>query len=201
MNGKHYIVIAESKIGIHSNNGLSKDGHTMYALTFPVIIGKFGEEYASMTTLKSNSTFKEIVKQYKTFPAEKCFILLSHDLDENGELMAEALKDNLCDAGVNPLHIFRTPLTEKGYIGVRQFVSSPSFKAFLYHQQEIMKRLKNAGLPTMGISKILALKYLSKNQEPKFKIGVLAKGALTGADPRGTSTATAIQQYLKMNKD
>ncbi|MDD4969871.1 MAG: hypothetical protein PHT07_10630 [Paludibacter sp.] len=193
----HYIVIAESIIGSHRMDGSTSTDLTMYALTYLSRIEKINNEYLVRAELNDNKTFRAIIDEYVAYRqgGADVSVLVSFDLDENGEIMAEAMKDALIDAGVDPFDIFRVPLTESGYVAIKEFADTSKFKVYLWHQQRVMERLVSKGLPKMGLMKMSALLSLVKYRGRPFDIG----GRPDVINPDGTSTATFIHNYLNTN--
>lgn len=192
-----YIVVSESIVGSHSDtSGIGKNV-SLYNMTFPVTISAHEDKYYISTRLTKNDVFMNVLQEYNMLKTKKndVSILASFDLDENGEIMAEALLDNLVHAGVNPYDIFRVPLTENGYMAIKQFADTSSYKSFLYHQQQIQKQLKQEGLPRIGIHKIFAIKRLINFKGREFDIRKDAKVI----NPDGTSTATFVHKFIQQH--
>lgn len=194
-----YIVIAESIIGSHRMESGANTDLTMHALTFLTRIEKIDERFVVRADLKDNKTFRAVMDEYTECKQNglDASILVSFDLDENGEIMSEAFKNALIFCGVDPFDIFRVPLTENGYVAIKEFSDTSKFKQFLWHQQRVRERLKAKGLPEMGLLKITALSSLYKYRNRPFDIA--ARPDII--NPEGTSTVTFIHNYLNMGEN
>lgn len=199
MTRARYIVIAESIIGSHRMNGDANTELTMHALTFLTRVEKVGEGFLVRADIRENKTFRAVIDEYNEYrrSGASVSILVSFDLDENGEIMAEALKDSLIDAGVDPFDLFRVPLTENGYVAIKEFADTTKYKNYLWHQQRVMERLKSKGLPEMGLLKITALSSLSKHKGRSFDVSMRPDII----NPQGTSTATFIHNYINASEN
>lgn len=153
MKNSKNLLIAESIIGYHS---MSNKYVQEYALVFiPRIVEEQGS-YKAVINLENNETIKEILMEYVK---GNCRILLGFDLDENGELMAQALRDFLLTKQVNKDDLIRMPLTEDGYIALCDFLDISDYLRYRYLQQKftnLIKRIKSK----LNIRQILSLKYL-----------------------------------------
>ena len=153
MKNSKNLLIAESNIGYHSmNNKCIRE----YALVFiPKIVEEKGK-YKAVINLENNETMKEILEEYSS---GNCRILLGFDLDENGELMAQALRDFLLTKQVNKNDLIRMPLTEDGYIAMCDFLDISDYLRYRYLQQKLTNLTKK-NKSKLNIRQILSLKYL-----------------------------------------
>jgi 5S rRNA maturation endonuclease (ribonuclease M5) len=188
-----YLVVAESAIGVHSK--VPHEVFKMYAISFLVHIEhqENPERYIAKNTMKSSQVFHDILLDYnkgvETY--DEVYILLSQDLDVQGEIMAEAFRQFLTDEGVPASAILRTPLTQEGYIAVVPFVNLEKYKKFLFLQQEFTNMLKKKKSGVIaGFRKILALKYLSSSKGKQFRID------MPHINLDGTSTTTFVSKSL-----
>lgn len=190
----HYIVIAESIVGSHRIDGGTHADISMYALTFLTRIDKVKDRFIVRAELKENKTFQAIVSEYLRLCEQgvSTQILVSFDLDENGEIMAEAMKDALLHAKIDPFDVFRVPLTENGYVAIKEFSDTSQYKEFLWHQQRFMQRLVAKGIPRIGFFKIFTLASLVKHRGKTFDIARRPDII----NPEGTSTATFVHNYI-----
>lgn len=190
----HFIVLAESTIGSHQYHDDSGASISMYSLTFPITIGKYQNRYEIKTNILMNKTFLAAHDEYVSLKNTKeVYFLLAQDLDENGEVMSETLKNALIHSGVDEFKIFRIPLTEKGYISIKEFCDTSGYKEFLYHQQQVSKLLERNGLPKLSLLKIMALKSIIQYRGKHFS---LEKSKPDVINPNGTSTATFIHNFI-----
>jgi hypothetical protein len=191
---QRYIVVSESITGSHQFTVSSDNEVAQYAMTFPTTIIKDGEKYIIGTSLQENETFKEILLDYKHAKKQsQVSILVAFDLDENGEIMSEVLLDSLMSNDVDPLDVFRVPLSENGYIAVKDFSNTSHYKHFLYHQQQIAKNIQAIGLKPLSVHKIYSLKRLTQHKGKEFDIST----SPTAIKQSGTSTATFIHNFLQ----
>lgn len=194
-----YIVIAESIVGSHRIDGGTHADISMYAMTFLTRVEKENDRFIVRAELKENKTFQSILDEYLRFVGQgiSTQILVSFDLDENGEIMAEAVKDALHQAGVDPFDVFRVPLTENGYVAIKEFSDTTQYKEFLWHQQRFMHRLVSKSIPRVGFFKIFALASLVKHRGKLFDI-VRRPDII---NPEGTSTVTFVHNYINAPED
>jgi hypothetical protein len=191
---KHYIVIAESKMGVHKVDPSVDASVSMYSMTFPITVGKYENRFAVKANLLVNKTFLSIISEYERMKKKaEVYIFVAFDLDETGELMAEALKDSLIFSGITKYDILRTPLTEKGYILLKQFANTNGYKEYLYHQQRIIKALEDKNLPKLGILKIMAMKLIIEYRGKTMRVEDKGDGKI---NMNGTSTATFVHNFL-----
>lgn len=188
-----YLVVSESAIGVHSK--VLYETFKMYAISFLVHVeyDQKSGKYVAKNTMKSNSVFQELLSDYydgiKQY--DEVFILLSHDLDVQGEIMAETFREYLIAEGVPEKNIMRTPLTQEGYIAAVPFTNLEKYKRFLYLQQEFTNMLKRQKSEVVaGFRKVLALKYLSSSKGKQFHID------MPHINIRGTSTVTYVSKSL-----
>lgn len=145
-------------------------------------------------------TFFPIYKNNDFFASEKLgnkilnfkpeYICIGYDVDDNGEFMAYSLRNRLIEQGFSKNKIFRTPLTEKGYIMFNDF---PDIEDFLkIKKQEINffnLQIKNKIKP-LGIRKTISL-YELQHYKDNFFI----------PNNNGTSTFTYLYKSLKKENE
>lgn len=188
-----YIVISESLVGSHKFSSIDSDV-IQYELTFPITIKKVNDLYVIGNSISENETVRKVINEYKEHKKNGGLvnILVSFDLDEMGELMSELFLDTLEAKKVDPFDVFRVPLTENGYMAIKQFSNTSSYKEYLYHQQEIKARLQAEGLSPLSIQKIYSLKRLSQYKGRDLDIS--SNPAKVNA--AGTSSATFVHNYI-----
>lgn len=153
MKNSKNLLIAESTIGYHS---MSNKYVQEYALVFiPKIVEEKGK-YKAVVNLENNETMKEILTEYGK---GNCRILIGFDLDENGELMAHALRDFLLKHQVSENDLIRMPLTEDGYIAMCNFLDIDDYLRYRFLQQKFTLLAKK-NKSKLNIRQILSLKYL-----------------------------------------
>lgn len=111
--------------------------------------------------------------------------LIGYDLDENGEFMALTLKRSLVGRGISPDSIYRTPLCEKGYIGIMPFCDISSYERYRTRDLRFQESLMNKKIDRIGLLKAMSLYFLSKNRGKE----ILIKN-------EGISTSTVVYQGL-----
>lgn len=180
MKNSKNLLIAESTIGYHS---MSNKYVQEYALVFiPKIIEENGK-YKAVINLENNETMKEILIEYEK---GNCRILLGFDLDENGELMAQALRDYLLSKQVNRNDLIRMPLTEDGYIAMCDFLDISDYLRYRYLQQKFTNSIKKIK-SKLNIRQILSLKYLHIRKQKTIHLE-----ENTEINLKGTSTFTYL---------
>lgn len=185
------VLISESDIGIHSI------AHTQDCEVIPFVfipqIKKTEEDKYYVTINIKNERILELVKHYQTNKEVSFF--LGYDLDENGELMAHAVKNFLIENGIQEIDIFRTPLTEEGYLAVSDFLNIDSLLKFHYVQRKFQAELKEKKIPTMGILELLSIGSLDNKKGKELDLGVLEEKKLI--DTNKTSTITFVVNNLQ----
>ena len=194
---KHlYLLFTESDIGIHKKEAASNEQIELSVLTFPLHVIKKDKEYSFSVNLFNNTTYSSALNRYFHAIKDALYadvqILIGYDIDESGEGMSEAIRSNLIEDGVPSEKILRMPLTEKGYVVLKNFSETGSYKRYLYLQQELMLKLRRMKVKkNVGFSKIMSLKHAvrSRGKTPSLKHhGVV--------DPNGTSTATVVTKFI-----
>ncbi|MBD3823002.1 MAG: hypothetical protein IE916_00640 [Epsilonproteobacteria bacterium] len=194
-----YLLFTESLVGVHAIRGTSIEKYENYPLTFPVSAEETNGNYQYKTALLKNKTFNEVLKRYReTKPYYKdVTILVGFDLDRMGELMSGALRASLEASGVEGKDVFRTPLTEDGYIVVKSFAKHSFYLKVLYWQEQLMSILRKAGIKkNVGFAKAFSLKYALKNAGQIFGISNASR-----INKQGTSTATVVTKFFQKEKE
>lgn len=197
-----YILISESEVGAHAKLDSTED-FIVFKMTFipKVIHDSEKDTYTPYVNLINNKSFKEIVRNYrmnKQYSSIK--ILVGFDADENGEFMAQALQQQLLLAGVKVIHMFRTPLTEDGYMAITPFLNIDRFCKFQYLQNKFMDGLRKRGLKPKGFRKLLSLEILHSRNKAKedkvFNLNLEKAEEKNTINLNGTSTYTYIHNML-----
>jgi len=190
------ILFSESVVGVHIKGSNETEVYEVISLTFPPTVEKRpdGNLYFK-NNLKNNSNFKQALSLYldnKDLWRNISFAI-GYDDDDAGHFMSEALRENLISSGVNSKDIYRTPLTEAGYLLIQNFSNTETLKKFLFFQQDFRQIARSAGIrKNVGFSKIISLKLIYKFRNKSLSIAE--------NDPvinfEGTSTATVATQYM-----
>mgnify|MGYP000376656154 CR=1 FL=1 len=195
-----YLLISESDVGYHSELD-DAEFFIVFKMTFipRVKLNSETGKYEPKISLTGNKTYNKIIKNYrnnKHFDDIKIFI--GFDADENGELMAQALKEQLLFASVKPKDIYRTPLTEQGYMAITSFLNIDNYCKFRGLEQEFMERLKSKGIKPKGFRKILSVEMLNgkKKNEKTFEVNLESAEQDGIINTNGTSTYTFIQNKI-----
>lgn len=143
------------------------------------IYGTFIPLFKNDNFYAPDSLIKKIIKYSPDY------ICIGYDVDENGEFMAYSLKNSLKKT-FNIEKIFRTPLTEKGYIMFNDFPDISDLIEIKKKERIFMKKQKALKISPLGFRKTIALNELEKNIKKRF------------TPKNGTSTFTYI--YKKENE-
>lgn len=147
----------------------------VYNLVFlpKIVEDKKNRVFLPSINLQSNRKYKNILKFYENNKDkyDEIYFFLGYDADENGELMAQAIRSELIKNRVGKKNIYRTPLTEHGYLSISTFLNINKYCRFLFLQNAFLERLKKKKKLSIGIRKILSLRYISRIK--KKKKGVL----------------------------
>lgn len=176
------ILFSESNIGIH--NKYSTDCKIIPIVFIPTV-NKNGNIYKPFINLDDNNLIRSLLEKENTY-------LIGFDLDENGEFMAQALKNYLISKNIDEANIIRTPLTEDGYIATSDFLNINDYCKYRYFQDIFQKKMKKMKLPLMSIMDLLALRYLIKQKGKKIEFSKLENTI----NLNGTSTITFITNNL-----
>ena len=179
-----YIVFTESNIGVHKE--IEREHYHIISGTFL----PYYEEESSTWKFDGKILAKalSLEQKYKEEGAQEVFFLISYDLDENGEFMSKILRQSLLSKGVKSSMVFRTPLTERGFVAITDFISIERYEQFRTHNYYFEKRLREKGfLKTVGIMKTLVIFLLFKRAGELFYT--------KGED--GTSTSTFMYNKIK----
>lgn len=137
--------------------------------------------------IRNDDFYYPDMKNMEEICKSKRIIIIGHDLDEYGELIASILYYSFLRKGVSKDRLIRMPLTDNGigYIG-RFYNESEMLKLKDYFILEtlFMKKFK-----TFGFKKILILKHLTElagNKEHK----------VVNLNPNGTNSITHITKIL-----
>lgn len=190
------ILFSESVVGIHMKTSNDTEEYEVISLVFPPTVEKTsGGVLKFKNNLIKNSDFLHGVSLYKEGKG-KCrhiSIAIGYDDDDTGHFMSESLRENLINSGISEEDIFRTPLTEAGYILVQDFSDTTELKKFLYIQQNFRSVARSNGIrKNVGFSKIISLKYINKAKDKSLHIEENGDTI----DPSGTSTATVVTQFM-----
>lgn len=191
---KHYILISESKIGVHSKN---HDGQRLPFEIFdlPFIPNTKIEEGGNIKffVADQNTMFQEVVARYFNLEHEyDVTILVGYDLDFMGEIMSSAAREILISKGVKKNKIIRTPLTQHGYIAIKDFCDVEAYKKYLFLQDQFIIKQKRSGIKNpIGFQKVSSLELLKKYSGKTTWVNSDASSRL------GTSTITCITKFLE----
>lgn len=188
-------MFSESTFGIHYLDDTQSETFLVFALTFPPKVIESDGRIIFNNNLSGNKEFKSALYEYnkekKGNRYKTVSILVGFDLDEAGELMSEALREILLGSGVDERDIFRTPLTQSGYIAQKSFGKTEKYKKYLWLQQGFMTKLKtNPVVRAIGFIKAFSLKYTIKRRNTTIGL----KGSRINT--QGTSTATAVTKII-----
>lgn len=161
-------LICESTIGYHSET--NEDNCDIIPFVFIPTVSKSHtglEVYVNCKNIQINDAIKEYINN------KSVVFLLGYDLDENGELMAQALKNYMLSQGVKKEDIIRTPLTENGYVASLSFLDISEYITFRHHQDVFMKELRKKHNKRIGILDFLSIKYLVEKKGQKINFDKL----------------------------
>lgn len=115
-------------------------------------------------------------------------ILIGYDLDENGQFLAEILKNELLKIKISEENIFRTPLTEKNFIVFDEFIDLSKYMKYRKLDVNFIKEQKKRGVKNkLGLLKVIGISFLLKRKNAYFKPN------------NGTSTFTFLYKNKKRN--
>ncbi len=188
------VLISESQIGIHSET--PQDCEVIPFVFIPTIKLKDGVFHLGINV--KNERILELINSYNQ--GKEITFLLGYDLDENGELMAQALRNFFIKNNINSNDIHRTPLTEEGYIAVIDFLDINNLIKFNYYQREFLKVLKNNKIKSINffeLNSIIKLNaiYTSTLTENKSG-GIVFEKLVERIDTNKTSTITFVTNNL-----
>lgn len=192
MKKKHFILISESDVGVHSKDENGEQlPFTIIALSFYPNVKKENSEILFVPPDK-NDKFIHLIQLYHRLQAEyDVKVMLGYDLDLMGELMSCSLKEALLLKGVNEKDIYRTPLTEKGYIAFSAFSDCSKHKRYLYLQDQfLIKQKKQNSHKVVGFQKAIALDVLHKYKGRKSLVDTEISSA------SGTSIITVVSKFI-----
>lgn len=188
-----YLLLSESSIGVHYSKSTPQEKFEIFPLTFPINITKSEDGFEYLASLSKNDVFKTLVRRYFLYKESfgSVSVLVGFDFDRMGELMSDAVKESLLHHGIDEKDIFRTPLTEGGYIANKPFVEYSFIKTILYYQQTYMKKIKSVVIKNVGFVKALAMKYAILHKGRSFNIGDSKR-----VNKNGNSTVTVISKII-----
>lgn len=182
------ILFSESIIGFHSKI----DTHCeIIPLSFiPQIKEKENGGLYPFVNIDKIKRVEQLINDYKS--GIKITFLIGFDLDENGEFMAQALRNYLISKSVRKDDIIRTPLTEDGYLSVNKFLDIADYIKFRKLQKDFSLMLKENKVGDINIIELLSLKYLDKKKGKYIELESLKNSI----NLEGTSTVTFITNNL-----
>ena len=207
----HYILISESKVGIHAKESTVQETYISIPLTFPInasrqSCGKYSltpSEFQEIPEEKKGALRKKYEYIKKVFDsAEKSkeytssIVLIAHDNDTMGDLMALSVRDALMAAGVPRDKLMRLPLTEWGYLGFSPFLDENNIQGYLKLKAEekpVIALQRGKLSRTAGITKQVSLKYIYNLRDKKIE-GIFD---LDHISQDGTSTATVAVKFME----
>jgi len=176
------LFISESYVGTHANIAFYESDLLSFA--FIPIIKKENDNSIRCVMPKIERVWINSIQakfsDIQLIRYEKYFI--GFDLDRQGNLMAIVFKKFLLSLGVAENMIFRTPLTERGYLTICRFMNEAEFNKEVvdrYRDKIITNKTKR--FMSMGRRKILA--YLATKHN---------KGFVKNINSSGTSSITYI---------
>lgn len=190
-----YILVSESKIGVHSkNNKGERAPFFVFSTSFiPSVENNSGVLSFSMS--KNNSAFLEIVSLCKENSETNFTIMIGFDLDLAGEAMSTAFRNAILLENLKNLKIIRTPLTQQGYILFKPFLENEQYKKYLYLQRKFLDfQKKNGFSKPAGFQKIISMELLSKYKNKKTQLDSNISTA------SGTSTVTVVSKFLESSE-
>jgi len=190
-----YILVSESKIGVHSkNNKGERTPFFVFSTSFiPSVENNSGVLSFSMS--KNNSAFLEIVSLCKENSETNFTIMIGFDLDLAGEAMSTAFRNAILLENLKNLKIIRTPLTQQGYILFKPFLENEQYKKYLYLQRKFLDfQKKNGFSKPAGFQKIISMELLSKYKNKKTQLDSNISTA------SGTSTVTVVSKFLESSE-
>ncbi len=158
-------LIAESNIGYHSQ--VEDDSCEVVSFVFIPNIKKEKDTFKAHTTI-NNQKILDVVDY--CLSEKDSIILIGYDLDENGELMAQAMREYLITRGISNENILRTPLTEDGYVVSVDFLDIQDYMKFRYYQNLFLKRLSLKKLSKLSVLDFLSIKYLFEKANKKIEL-------------------------------
>lgn len=176
------VLFSESNIGVHSEYPIDCK---IIPIVFIPTVKKVDEQYEPFVNLDNNEKINGIIGLENTY-------LIGFDLDENGEFMAQALRNYLLSKSISKENIIRTPLIEDGYIATTDFLNINDYAKYRYYQDIFIKGLKKEKLPVMSIMDFLALRYLTIKKGKPVEMAKIEKSV----NLNGTSTITFITNNL-----
>jgi len=198
MKKRRYILFSESQIGAHQNEGNDEEEVIVVALTFPVRVKKTEDgTIVFENKITKNESFRRAMHLYQEgieLGFDNVAFLVGFDYDEAGEEMAEMVREALISEGVPSRKIYRTPLTEVGYVMLKRFANTEKLKLYLYYQQKFMSTLRSLKISkAVGFAKALSLKYLLLVKKRKTDISLIGDPNINN---KGTSTATIVTKFI-----
>jgi len=186
-----YLVISESKIGIHSK--FPDENFEVIPMNFMPNVIKENDLFLPRSNLQNNKDFKYIVKKFELLKKQdntNVFLILGFDLDPKGEMMAQSLSHQLkLHAGIEEEEIHRMALSEHGYI-LTEPLDINDYCKFYYLQK---KFIDSQGTEKINIRTLLSIITLNQKKEQKLNLENMEH-----IDVEGTNTFTAL--YYLMNK-
>lgn len=185
LNAKHcYILFSESTIGIHRVKDMQEE--------YIVLSGTFIPTFSALSGWSFKGRIVQDALDHKEIYESrgyKVYFLVGYDLDENGEFMATVLRNALLDAGVEKNSVFRTPLTENGYISICDFLNIEKYIKYRSHDVQFQNEVFHTLKKRIGILKTMGLLFLRKHSGREMHI-----------TRKGNSTATVVYKNLTQNK-
>lgn len=205
----HYILISESIVGVHAKKSSAKEVYKTFAITFPVSSAKTlsGDYEISIPITKEREAkgslrrkYEEIIEIHNGSKSDSSFrsshILIGHDSDKNGNLMATTIRKTLLAMGVPDDDLVRIPLTEWGYIGIQCFIEEKKIPGYLEYKsldKKFIAHQKPATNKAAGLIKQASLKYAYQFSGKKIE-GIFEQEHI---DSKGTSTATTTVKFME----
>ena len=162
------ILISESTVGYHSDT--KEDNVKIIPYVFIPTIKEINQEI-KINASCNNDEIKKAIEYYAS--NKDTVFFLGYDLDENGEYMAQAFRNFLLDKKVKKEDIYRTPLTEKGYVAVTDFLDISDYIKFRYLQEKFIKELRKEENLRISVLNFLSLKYLVEKKGQKINFDKL----------------------------
>ena len=175
-----YILFSESNVGMHRPDEKLEDFVIVAGTFIPYLEGSkwYGSEKLMLRAMSSVHIAK--VEGYKVY------FLIGYDMDENGEFMSIAIRNSLLAYdGISEDDIFRTPLTEKGYLGITDFIEVEKYQKYRKLDLYFHQYMKIKFGQKIGLLKAMTLYFLRKNRGKLFKV-----------NRKGSSTATIVHNAL-----
>jgi hypothetical protein len=197
---RRFVLFSESLIGAHQNEGNKTEEVIVVALTFPVRVKENSDgDIVFEDTIRGNANFKRGLALYKEGieEYEDASIFIGFDLDETGEELSEITRAALMLEGVPSRKIYRTPLTEVGYIMIKNFADTTTLRKFIFLQQTFMSKLRSKKISkAVGLIKAFSLKYILRVKKKGIGVILVGKEAKNVINNKGTSTATVVTKCI-----